>query len=323
MSKRSIGKLAIALLLLAGVGAGFALWPSAEPQPALGVVRATQLRVAPEVGGHLATIKVRKGDHVAAGDIVAELSALELTASVGQARATLAAARAERDHIYAGVRAEEIAVLADEVSKTQSSLSFFEKELERSTYLASRDFASQQSLDEATRNVATTRAALAGAKAEHAAAVAGATPQERAIADAQVHAAEAALAVLERRLEKTVLRAPTDGTVSVIVGEIGEAVRAGQPVLAIEANGKPWLSINLREDGLRGLAIGSTVKVARAGKDGVTQAVVSELMPIGTFATWQAERTVGDHDRNTLRLRLDPQSDQAEFQPGMTVRLVP
>jgi HlyD family secretion protein len=48
-------------------------------------------------------------------------------------------------------------------------------------------------------------------------------------------------------------------------------------------------------------------------------AVVTELRPLGAFATWQAERAVGDHDRNTLRLRLDPQSNASELEPGMTV----
>jgi len=43
------------------------------------------------------------------------------------------------------------------------------------------------------------------------------------------------------------------------------------------------------------------------------------LQPLGTFATWQAERVIGDHDRNTLRLRLDPQGTSAGLEPGMTV----
>jgi len=52
--------------------------------------------------------------------------------------------------------------------------------------------------------------------------VAGPTREQRVIADAQVQAAAAAVGVLERRLAKTVLRAPADGTVSVIVAEVGE-----------------------------------------------------------------------------------------------------
>jgi HlyD family secretion protein len=40
---------------------------------------------------------------------------------------------------------------------------------------------------------------------------------------------------------------------------------------------------------------------------------------LGSFATWQAERAVDDHDRSTLRLRLEPQGDVTGFEPGMTV----
>jgi HlyD family secretion protein len=144
------------------------------------------------------------------------------------------------------------------------------------------------------------------------------TKEERAIADAQVEGAAAALAVLERRLEKTVLRAPADGVVSVIVVEVGENLTAGQPVLAIAAAGKQWLSFNAREDLLHGLTVGAK-DVARPGAHASTPAIVTELVPLGPFATWQAERAVGDHDRNTLRLRLDLQRDAAAFEPGMTV----
>ena len=129
------------------------------------------------------------------------------------------------------------------------------------------------------------------------------------------------LAVLERHLGKTVLHSPVDGIVSVIVAELGENVRAGQPVLAIAANGKQWLSFNAREDLLHGLTVGTTVQVARAGARDTMPAVVTELRPLGVFATWQAERAVGDHDRNTLRLRLDPQGEITGFEPGMTVWL--
>jgi HlyD family secretion protein len=55
------------------------------------------------------------------------------------------------------------------------------------------------------------------------------------------------------------------------------------------------------------------------GADDVIKAVVTELRPLGVFATWQAERVIGDHDRNTLRLRLDPQRASADLEPGMTV----
>jgi len=308
------------LLVAAGAGGYFLLRPE-PPVPIAGVVRATEVRLAPEVAGQLSTIKVEKGARVRAGDVVAELSALELTASVGQARAALDAAAASRDNVYAGVRAEQVAALAAEIAKAKSRLEYMQAQLTRTATLARGDFASQQALDQATNDVAAARADVAEAEANHAAAVAGPTQEERAIADAQVQAAASALAVLERHLGKTVLRSPVDGVVSVIVAEIGENVRAGQPVLAIAATGQQWLSFNAREDLLRGLTVGARVQVVRAGTRETTPAVVTELRPLGTFATWQAERAVGDHDRNTLRLRLDPQAEATGFEPGMTVWL--
>jgi HlyD family secretion protein len=308
------------IVVAAGVGGYWLSRPESTP-PIIGVVRTTEVRIAPEVGGQLAAIKVHKGDTVRAGDIVAELSAIELTASVGQARAALAAATADRNNVYAGVRAERIASLAAEIAKAKSRLEYAQQQLSRTDYLARSETASQQALDQAENDVASARADVAEAKANHDAAVAGPTKEERAIADAQVKAASSALAVLERRLDKTVLRAPADGIVSVIVAEVGENIHAGQPVLVIEKTGKQWLSFNAREDVLHGLTVGSKVDVGRAGGREPTPALVTGLMPLGSFATWQAERAIGDHDRSTLRLRLDPQGDPAGLEPGMTVWL--
>ena len=309
------------VVIAAGVG-GYLLWRSQPPPPVVGVVRTTEVRVAPEVGGQLATIKVQKGASVRAGDVVAELSADELTASVAQARAALAAAKADRDNVYAGVRAEERAGLASEIAKAKSRLEYAEQQFARTSYLARSDTATQQSLDQTTNDVASARADVAEAQANYDAAQAGPTPEERAIADAQVKAASAALAVLERQLDKTILRAPADGVVSVVVAEVGENIHAGQPVLAIEQAGKQWLSFNVREDNLHGVRVGMIVDVKRMGTSETSPALVTELLPLGTFATWQAERAVGDYDRNTLRLRLDPQRDATAFEPGMTVWFV-
>jgi HlyD family secretion protein len=316
MASRRI--LVLGVLVAACVGGYLLLRPTPDA-PIAGVVRATQIRLAPEVGGQLAAIKVHKGDTVHAGDVVAELSALELTAAVAQAQAALDAATADRNNVYAGVRAEQIAALAAEIAKANSKLAYVEAQLVRVSTLARSDTATQQALDQATNDVAAARADVAEAEANHAAAVAGPTKEERFIADARMQAAAAALAVLERHLGKTILRSPVDGIVSVIVAEAGENVHAGQPVLTIAATGGEWLSLNAREDLLHGITVGTAVEVTRAGTRGTMPAVVTEIRPLGVFATWQAERAVGDHDRNTLRLRLDPQGDASGLEPGMTI----
>jgi HlyD family secretion protein len=309
---------AIVLVLVAGAVVYFGR-RSEQATAIIGIVRATEVRVEPEVTGQLVSIAVEKGAQVHAGDVLAKLSAVELTAQVDQARAALASGVANRNNVYAGVRREQVDSLKAEIAKANARLEYAQLQLTRTTTLARQSFESQQALDQAENDAATARADVAEAQANYDAAVAGPTREERAIADAQVKAAAAAVTVLERRLDKMTLHAPTDGVVSVIAAEVGENVRPGQPILMVEAAGQQWLSFNAREDHLSGLTIGKLVSVMRNGTDGPIKAVITELQPLGTFATWQAERVIGDHDRNTLRLRLDPQGSSAGLEPGMTV----
>jgi HlyD family secretion protein len=309
---------AVALVLVAGALV-YSVRRSGSAPAIVGVVRATEVRVEPEVNGQLVSISVEKGAHVHAGDVLAKLSAVELTAQADQARAAFASATATRNNVYAGVRQEQVASLKAEIAKANARLEYAQAQLTRTSTLARQSFETQQALDQAENDAAGARADVAKAQANYDAALAGPTREERAIADTQVQAAAAALEVLERRLDKMVLRAPADGVVSVIAAEVGENVHAGQPILAVEAAGAQWLSFNVREDLLDGLTVGKAVDVMRNGADGTIKSAITELRPLGVFATWQAERVIGDHDRNTLRLRLDPEKEPTGLEPGMTV----
>src|SRR5262249_24420866 len=155
---------AIAALILAGVVGSYLLWRTEAATPIVGVVRTTEIRIAPEVGGQLAAIKVEPGARVRAGDVVAELSAIELTAPGGQARAPLGTAKASRDNVYAGVRAEQVAWLAAEIAKAKARLDYAQTQLTRTSTLASTDNATQQALDQAENDVANARADVADAE---------------------------------------------------------------------------------------------------------------------------------------------------------------
>src|SRR5499427_4657858 len=167
--------IALGLVLVAAGAGAYVMWRPEQAIPVVGVVRTTEIPVAPEIGGQLAAIKVQKGARVRAGDIVAELSALELTAAVGQARAALAAAVASRDHVYAGVRKEQVASLAAEIAKAKSRLEYAQLQRTRTATLARSDTATQQALDQAENDAAAARADVAEAQANHDAAVAGPT----------------------------------------------------------------------------------------------------------------------------------------------------
>jgi HlyD family secretion protein len=307
------------LVLAAIAGIAFVSIRPRPLPPEAGMVRATEIRIAPELSGRVGRIRVQTGDAVRAGDMLAELDNPELAAAAGEAKAALGEAVATRARVYAGVRQEQVDMLAREVDKAGSNLVLARQQFQRIAALAANDNAPRQRLDEVTAAVAMAEANLALATASHAEAQAGPTAEERAVADAAVGLAQAMLVVVEQRLAKTVLHAPVAGRVRVVVAEPGEAIRPGQPVLTLEASPERHVTVDLREDRLGGIGVGAAVDLAIAGDGRKVPARVTEERRLGDFATWRAARAVGDHDLNTFLLRVDPEGGSAGLEPGMTL----
>ncbi|ULJ75840.1 HlyD family secretion protein [Rhizobium gallicum] len=283
------------------------------------MVRQTEIRIAPETTGRLASIAVAPGQHVHKGDLLAVLDNPELTAAVGEAKAAAASAKAERDRVYSGARAEEVAIATQAVQTAEANLLLAQQQFTRASALAGKVFA-KQTLDESTASLAKAKADLDLKRAQAAEASAGPTAEERALADARVALAEATVAELHAQLDKTKLTALADGTIGIRVAEPGEIIGPGKPVMTMETDGQAWFAFTLREDDLHEMTVGKTV--ALTVQDGrQIDARVTELRPLGEFATWRAARAVGDHDLNSFRLRLDPTGSAEGLEPGMTVWL--
>ena len=92
--------------------------------------------------------------------------------------------------------------------------------------------------------------------------------------------------------------------------------------MTLAAGRERWFSFTVREDFLKGVTVGSPVRLLTA-KGNTVEARVTELRPLGEFATWRAARAVGDHDLNSFLVRADPVETNEELQPGMTVWLEP
>ena len=311
--------------VLAGGAAWLWHWREshAAPAPLIGMVRTSEVHLAPEISGRLAQFLVHAGERVTADQPVAVLRNPELWAAVGAARAQVDKARSDRDRVYAGVREERVQELAREVEKAKAVHAQAVIELGRKTVLAARADSSQQDLDVAKADEARDRAEIAVAEAKYAEAQRGPTAEERALADATVAAAEAARDVVEARAAKMLIRAPVAGTVAILVSEPGEAVVPGQTVLTLVPDNGLWFGFDVREDRLKSLTIGAKVPVRAAEGTGPIPARVVELRDWGEFAVWRAARAAGDHDLNTFFVRLDPVGTVSGLVPGQTVRVTP
>ncbi len=201
----------IVLLVIAGAG-GAAWWYLNRPEPVAVRVQATEVgpveqtvantragtvkacrraRLAPSIGGQIATLKVHEGDRVKAGDLLLELWNMDLKAQV-----TLA----EREAEAAQARARSACLNADNA----------QREADRQEKLAKRRLASEEAVDRA----------ITGAQA-------GRADCEAAQATARVHTAR--LGVTRANLAKTSLTAPFDGVVAEISGELNEYVTPSPP----------------------------------------------------------------------------------------------
>jgi multidrug resistance efflux pump len=294
----------------------------AEGTSIAGMVRRTETRIAPEVNGRLQSFAVSPGQHVDKGALLARLDNPDIAAALKDAEAALAKAKADRANVYAGVRAEEIAIAADATKTAEANLAFARQEHARVAALAGKGFNSQAQLDESNAGLAKAEADLDQRRASWAEDSAGPTTEEREIADAKVAFAAATLDDLRAQNAKTWLLAPEAGAVQAQPAEVGEVVAPGKPVLTFAPDNGLWFAFTISEDQLRGLAIGSTVAL-RTANNATIDAKLTELRPLGEFATWRAARAVGDHDLNSFRVRFDPVGDAKGLEPGMTVFLAP
>jgi HlyD family secretion protein len=199
----------ILLLLVAIAGSG---WLLSRPQPvavrvqtverglveevvantrAGTVMACRRARLAPGTGGQIATLKVREGDRVEAGQLLLELWNQDLKAHV-----TLA----EREAEAAEARSHAVCLQADQA----------EREAARQVKLEARNMTSEEGLDRAIT-----------------AAQAGRANCEAARASARVSAAQIGLAQAE--LERTRLIAPFAGIVAEVSGELNEYVTPSPP----------------------------------------------------------------------------------------------
>lgn len=90
---------------------------------ATGIVQpASDVNLAFERSGKITAVKVRVGDVVSAGQILATLDSADLVVSAAQARANLLAAQAQLEQLKNGTRPEEIAIAQNTLQQNKENL---------------------------------------------------------------------------------------------------------------------------------------------------------------------------------------------------------
>jgi len=300
---------------------GLSLWYLAQPQPLLiqGEADATRIDVAARVDGRVGQRPISRGDNVAAGQLLVEIDNPQLLTKLRETEAAKQVALADLARIQVGTRPEVVAQRKAAVASNEANLTLAQQNYDRTKRLSERDFASVQKLDEATATLDVAKRSAQQAKLAYDEAVAGYTPEERAVAKASVAKAEAAIETLRAQVAELAVKAPVAAQVYQLGIELGEYVSPGVSLLSLVDLSDVWLRFDLREDLVKGLKLGErfAVRIPALGDQLVT-VEVRTIATRGEYAGWRATRATGDFDLRTFEVRAYPVEKLPLLRPGMS-----
>ena len=214
--RRSSITLVAVVAVAAVVGGGAWVWQTARADRlpvdiarANGRIEVERVDIATKLAGRVGEIRVREGDMVAAGAVVAVMDTADLMAQRAAARAGVARATQ-------GIAKAEAAVLS-----ARADLALAEVQLKRSAELLDRAVSPQAQLDQR--------------KAQRDVAAATVTAAEAAVADARAarDVAEAQVALIQANLDDMTLKAPVGGRVEYRLIEPGAVIGGGGKVATL------------------------------------------------------------------------------------------
>lgn len=196
------------------------VWPVAVAEVAPQSVRPTltlygrieapdRVRASAPVSGRILDVKVRDGDFVQAGAVLAQLDPRDLQPRVEQARAAV-----ERERLRAGADRSAL-------EQERTLLALAEAKLARFEQLARQNFGSAATSDQAREEVARARLAV--------------NQREQAVAEhpARLADARATLAVAERDAARGAITAPFAARIGTVEVAAGDQVQPGETVLTL------------------------------------------------------------------------------------------
>ncbi len=311
-----VAGLVVAVLLALG------LWLAYRPAPdqIQGMVDAREMRITSKVTGRIGAFHVEEGQPVKAGQLLYTLDSPEVAAKSEQAGGALAAAQAVESKADEGARPEDIRAAEAQWRRAQAAAELARTTSARTQRLYEQGVIAGQKADEARTNAVASAEQAKAARAQYDLALAGARRQDKAAATGQVQQARGAVAEVQAAADETRVAAPADGEVGKRLAQPGELVPQGFPVFVLTDIAHPWVTLNVREDQLRGLARGKELAgtiPALANKRARFRVVYTA--PAGDFATWRATRQSTGFDIKSFEVRVVPVAPVEGLRPGMTV----
>jgi HlyD family secretion protein len=312
--------IALVIFLLAGAAAGvwWLIGSGNHRDDALmlyGNVEIRDAQLAFDEQGRITEVLVEEGQVVAAGQVIARIESDRLASQLAEAKARRGAQQEVVRRLTSGTRPQEIAAAEARLTAAEARRRNAERLVGRLTSTARARATAQQELDDARAELDVARADADSARETLDLAREGFREEEIAEARAVLKAREAEIALLETRLEDTVLLAPSKGVVQSRVLEPGEMATPTRPVVVLALNDPKWVRAWLPAPDLGRVRSGMPAKV------------YSDSFPERAFQGWvgfmspQAEFTPKSVQTTDLRTQLVYETRIWVDDPGDELRL--
>ena len=191
----------------------------ATPAPALvagpGQVEpySEDIKIGSELSGRLKSVFVEEGDMIHRSQVLAELENGDYRAQVESARANVAAKQATLRKVINGARRQERDEAWSSVNEAKAVMENSDSEMHRRQQLYSAGVVSREEMERYAREADVAKAQYQAKVEQHSLVDDHAREEDRSLAEADLQLARAQLEEAQARYDKTLIRAPIDGTV--------------------------------------------------------------------------------------------------------------
>lgn len=296
-----------------------------------GHVEATEVQLAPDVGGRLLELRVAEGDRVGVGDLVARLDTRDVELQIARARADRAAVDAQLRFLLAGARSEDLRqaqaqvdAATAEAAAAAAELKPAETDLARFEALLRANAGSQKQRDDAEARVDVAKERVRGAEERAAAARevlarlrAGATREELDAARARVAVADAQIAVLEKARADATVVSPVAGIVTQKLADAGEVVAPRMPLVVVTDLDNAWANLFVPEPLVPRVKLGQAATILTDAGDRVP-GKVTYISPQAEF-TPRNVQTADERSKLVYRIKVAVDNRAGTLKVGMPV----
>jgi len=281
IAKKKIAVAVFALLLIAGIAAGFfyARYNKTHVTTDDAFIEGNMHLIASKVNGTVRNIYVRSNQPVKKGDVLLELDPADYEVKVNEALSALDAEKAKMAELEA--KAESVKSQIAELSarseavkglyeSQQAKLQQAESDMRRMESLYKEDIVPRETYEKAvtayTSSLAMVKAATEGLKygvltVETQGSVLKQTEASKMTQLSTIRQKEALLDEARLRLEYTKIYASADGYVTRKTVEAGNQIQSGQPVMAVVSLDDVHVIANYKETQIERLRPGQKVKI--------------------------------------------------------------